>query len=284
MSRGVPVALCLTALLLPQMVSEATSPPDGCHRLLLGSDQVAGDADLPVVFAAGTEVTAHLRSLFHQVHGKALCWVGLKNLLIHSARDLGLPGPDFTYGHGVVDAELAARIVRAAVLEDHLFGGPLGLSTRALPGPVETSGGGAIPAVWPRMVCLIAEGALAQGESMAFHIPVAPARELRATLVWHGPPAGVLVNDLDLRLEGPDGIVVLPWAPEPARPDEAAPRARNGRDDIEQARVAIPSLGWWRAIVEGHSVAVGPQPFSLILSVSRGNEPEPTLLTAAEAP
>jgi len=35
----------------------------------------------------------------------------IKAILINSARDLGLAGPDYTYGYGMVDAQLGARTI-----------------------------------------------------------------------------------------------------------------------------------------------------------------------------
>ena len=274
MSRGVPAVLCLTALLLLHTSGEATTPPDRCTSPPHGSTLVTVGQDLPVALTEGVDSSALLRDLFREIHGKPLGSVALKNLLIHSARDLDPRGPDPCFGHGVADPGLAARILRAAVLEDKrpdlARGSLVGALSDLVDPELEHQG------TTPRLpvFALIAEGSLNQGESLAFHIPVVPARELRATLVWHGPPAGVLVNDIDLRLEAPNGEVVLPWAPDPSRPFEAARQGRNSRDDVEQVRVPIPSVGWWTAIVEGYSVAAGPQAFSLILSVSRGNEAE----------
>jgi hypothetical protein len=210
-------------------------------------------------------VAALLRDYYQRRHGGELGSATLKNLLIHSARDLGPHGPDFSFGHGLVDAELAARIVRDAVFDDdHLW------APRRLPRRVPLKDDGEPPSEHPVLALMIDDSA-DHGDLQDYRFPVGGAAELRATLVWHDPPAQILVNDLDVWLERPDGRVVLPWVPDPERPEQRAERLRNDRDNVEHIRVINPGSGWWTVVVEGYEVAMGPQPYSLIVSASDGN-------------
>jgi len=52
-----------------------------------------------------------------------------------------------------------------------------------------------------------------------------------------------LVNDLDLRLIGPDGTEYFPWVPNPAEPFLAAGTGDNTRDNVEQIVLTLPAPG-----------------------------------------
>jgi hypothetical protein len=114
----------------------------------------------------------------------------LKGLLIHTADDLGRPGPDYCYGWGLINSVAAAELLTA----------------------MQTS-----PAV-PRMI----EQQLTTLVTTRTHAftwdGVSP---IRVTLCWTDPAGAMttaadnrtprLVNDLNLRVTGPSGSVHLPW-------------------------------------------------------------------------
>jgi subtilisin family serine protease len=102
------------------------------------------------------------------------------------------------------------------------------------------------------------------------------ARPLRVTLVWTDPPGPVepeeieipgltaqsppvLVNDLDLTVEAPDGRRFL------GNMGDAADRLNN----VEAVRVANPPAGEYRFVVRGHNVPQGPQSFALVVAGQR---------------
>ncbi len=159
-----------------------TTSPDGGYTYSGGTSLAA-----PTVCG----VAALLRDLHEQVHDFEISSVALKNLLIHSARDLGLPGPDYTHGHGLVDAELAARIVRDAVFSADEFGRPRSPTGRRI--PLEGSAASADPADNPggvgKVAALMVEDGIEHGGLRIYQFPVGSATDLRATLVWHDPPA-----------------------------------------------------------------------------------------------
>jgi hypothetical protein len=113
------------------------------------------------------------------------------------------------------------------------------------------------------------------------HVVVQNAGELRATLVWSDPApvtlpgaglddaTSVLVNDLDVWVEGPTGTIYRPFVLDPANPNALATRARNFRDNVEQVSISLPGNGQYTIYV-GHTLKPGQtsytQNFSLLVS------------------
>lgn len=166
---------------------------------------------------------ALLVNLYAQrVAGGALRAATLKGLILHTADDLGLPGPDYAFGWGLMNTQAAADLMLA-----HLAGGTpcwLGESTLAATNAVRT-----------------------------FEFATSNTLPLRATLCWSDPPgtattllnspASRLVHDLDLRLMLPDGSRRFPFAPNPATPTVAAGTNDNVRDNVEQLQMPAPATG-----------------------------------------
>jgi subtilisin family serine protease len=238
--------------------------------------EVDGGTSISSPLVAG--IAALLTDLSRRRHGRDPDSTVLKGLLIHSTRDLDQPGPDFYSGFGMADAELAARVLDAAVFNDAQYrpaprrsGGRIGSSTTS-----GTSTGNVKAAITSvdEMRSLVIEGMLDQGESSYFVLPItSECDELRVTLVWHDPPGPELVNDLDLSVVAPDGRRLHPFVLDPNRPSAAASRGINHRDNVEQIRINDPTIGRWRILVNGTSVADGPQGMALIASAGEGNRP-----------
>ncbi len=158
----------------------------------------------------------------------------VKGLLLHTAKDLGHAGPDYAYGHGLVDARAAIDLARAnAVVEDTI---------------------------------------LQQGQRDAYTLDVASgATALKLTLVWDDYPgdplAGeALVNDLDLMVTGPDGTAYYPWTLDPLLPENPAQRIRADHvNNVEQVTVDSPAEGRWLVTVWGATVPQPHQAYSLII-------------------
>ena len=114
-----------------------------------------------------------------------------------------------------------------------------------------------------------------------FQVP-SSAEPLRITLVWTDYPSAVeasvnLVNDLDLKLTGPGGVIYYPNG-------QAGPDNRNNVEGIE---LANPTPGQYVVEVRGRSVPYGPQPFALVISgaVQPPATPTPTVTpTPTETP
>ena len=220
-------------------------------------------------------VAALLTDFSRRRHGRDPSSAVLKNLLVHTARDLGTPGPDYESGFGMADAELAARVLDAAVFDDAAFFAPLRPTGRALPiagKAMQSEDVVMLPAGGMRS--LVVEAVIDHGGSTTYLLPVANGcDELRATLVWHDPPGPQLVNDLDLLLVAPDGRKTRPFVLDPDQPSAAASTGINRRDNVEHVRVANPAAGRWRVVVDGTEVPEGPQALALIVSAGDGNRP-----------
>jgi len=175
----------------------------------------------------------------------------IKALLIQTARDLVSdnsepltaqyyrPGPDFASGYGIVDAQAAwnavavNRILEGAVAHQAVV-------TRTL---VVTAGVGSV----------------------------------KATLVWNDPASQpnscdsfttgctLLINNLDLELEDPNGAIHQPWILNPATPGAAATRGVDNRNAVEQVQADTPEAGTWIVRVRGANLAAGPQAFALVV-------------------
>jgi hypothetical protein len=216
--------------------------PDNQYGTMSGTSMAT-----PVVTGVAALLSDYHQKLFHKRISSQL----LKALLIHSARDLGPPGPDYSFGHGIVDAELAAKV--------------LGASAEAAASPT-----GKQPSF--DVVGTIVEGSIDNGKKkrVKFKVPEG-AEELRATLVWHDPAGPSLINDLDLWMKTKNVKNALPFTLNPAKPDAPAERKRNSRDNVEYILVENPNAGVWKVFVKGTLVAMGPQNYTLVLSAGRGN-------------
>lgn len=170
----------------------------------------------------------------------------LKALLIQGAEDLGNPGPDYTFGFGLVNAKASVDAIRA----DNRQG------TR------------------------IRRGALESGESHEFPFELATGASAKLTLVWtdpYGEPypnsgpfldRATLVDDMDLEVIAPDGSKVFPWVLDPSEPDKAATRGVNDIDPVEQLELTASQGGTYRAVVRASAVpGLGFQEFALVSNV-----------------
>jgi hypothetical protein len=155
----------------------------------------------------------------------------LKALMIHGARDLGRPGPDYQYGWGIIDAERSAGYIANTLWRE---------------GQVSTGGG------------------------ISYQVQVPEGAEsLRATLVWTDPPgspaaARALTNDLDLVIRDPEGVEHLPFVLDKENPESDATQGRNTVDNVEQVVVTAPAAGAWEIVVRGHVVPEGPNGFAVV--------------------
>ena len=177
----------------------------------------------------------------------------LKGLLIHSATDLGNPGPDYKYGWGLTDVKKAVDLV----IDHHA-------------NPEQTR---------------IHEDVLTTEVGSQVHtFDWSNSTAIRATICWSDPPGPDtsehdsrtprLVNDLNLKLVAPDGSEYFPFvmpfvgAWSTASMSENASTGVNDRDNVEQILLANPGQnGQWQLVVD-HVGALtdGAQAYSLLLS------------------
>lgn len=180
--------------------------------------------------------------------GQSMLASTLKGLMIHTTDDLGNAGPDYRYGWGLLNAKTAADQIRAHSLA------PSGRK--------------------------ITEGLLTTANtSDSYSFRWDGISPIRATLCWTDPPHAAisgldntqrtLINDLDLRIDGPGGApLYLPYILNPSDPEAVAQTGDNIRDNVEQVYIASPSASGTYTVRVYYKNALqgGQQKYSLILS------------------
>lgn len=146
----------------------------------------------------------------------------LKALTLHSTNEAGTAlGPDYQFGWGLLNIEKAAQVL---VNKDQNH--------------------------------LLAENVIYQNSTNDIKVVASGKSPLVVTICWTDPEATPtevkaenlnnrlpkLVNDLDLRIL--DGTTVFyPWVLNPDAPQQAATRADNNRDNVEQVYIQNPEVG-----------------------------------------
>jgi hypothetical protein len=170
----------------------------------------------------------------------------LKGLIIHTADDLGRPGPDYEFGWGLMNT-----LEAAALIKDYADGNTLRLTESLLEFPSNTS-----------------------DSYTLFSNGVEP---LCVTLCWTDPPGSsttahdsrtpVLINDLDLRITGPGGTF-HPYKLDYANPTvNATASSENNVDNVEQIYIASPEAGKYTITIDyDGSLTDNEQHYSLLIS------------------
>ncbi len=177
--------------------------------------------------------------------GNAMRASTLKGLIIHTADDWGNPGPDYSYGWGLMNTLAAAELIR-----DYADGNAVRM-TESILSPTNML------------------------ETFTYQSDGSNA--IRATLCWTDPPGPeqtmhdsrtpVLVNDLDLRIVGPGGTA-YPYRLDYDHPaSNATAMAENDVDNVEQVYIAAPEAGAYTITVDYDGVLQdGEQYYSLLVS------------------
>ena len=215
--------------------------------------------------AAGS--AALIQQLYATTYGQRPRASLLKALLIHTADDLGNPGPDYKFGWGLINVKAAADIILAQKVT---------------------------PAV-PRIL----ENALtAAVKSTTTTFDWDGLSPIRATLSWTDPAGAAqtaadsrtpnLVHDLDLKITGPDGATVyLPFvmpfvgAWTSAAMSAAAATGKNRVDNTEQVHIASPNRAGTYTVTVSMDAALttNAQPYALVITgaaASTTPTPSPT--------
>lgn len=206
-----------------------------------------------------------LQEIYKNTFGNHMRASTLKGLIIHTADDIGRPGPDYENGWGLMNTLAAAELIR---------------DDRTSP------------------VDFIQELELSQGEviTRVVHLASNNGSDLKGTICWTDPegtrksidddPSRSLVNDLDLRITRTTGATTLPWRLNPSIPSGVANRGDNRVDNVEQVIVPSATIGTYTiTIAHKGTLQNSQQKVSLILSTSGGTLAEvsqtPPAITSA---
>jgi subtilase family protein len=169
----------------------------------------------------------------------------LKALILAGTEDLGNPGPDYTYGFGLVNAKNSVDLILADA----------GKGDR------------------------IRNMTFQQGQVLTqeFVAVVPQAQKLRLVLQWPDPyipfvedqndiADKALVNDLDLSVIDPLGNTTRAYVLDKNHPTANATTGVNTVDNTEMVEIANAAPGTYRVLVAGKSVPEGPQRAVLVSS------------------
>lgn len=136
------------------------------------------------------------------------------------------------------------------------------------------------------------------GQQSSYKVTVTDTSEpLRFVLAWTDYPAaegslGNVTNDLDLRVQAPDGKMYLGNATQGLNPTYSAPGGRPDRVNVEEG-VFLPradlglATGVYTVTVSAFNAPKGPQPFALAVTGSLADAPydttPPTVVTTSPA-
>ena len=178
---------------------------------------------------------------FRRERGRAPSSAEIKAILIHTAIDAGVPGPDPMYGWGSIHALDAGHVIKSAS------------GQRVIRGDVT--------------------------QAEPFNLQLTGASEsVRVTLVWIDPPGAsasgrindrtpVLVNDLDLVVTAPGGTIRHPYTLDETDPHRPARQDRPNRLDNVERVDAPAAAGTWNVSVKAERIAAGArQSFALVVS------------------
>lgn len=175
----------------------------------------------------------------------------IKALIVNTAIDAGRPGPDYLYGHGILDALRAVQTIDS---------GPVRIVTDAIDATQIDTWLIAVPPGTP---------------------------ELRTTLCWIDP-AGTpnssssdVKNILHLELISPTNQLFYPFTGS-GLTEPALTQYPNFRDTVKHGRITNPAQGFWRARVVSYEVPQGPQNYALVsnLPFQLGTQPNITVNAA----
>jgi uncharacterized repeat protein (TIGR01451 family) len=136
----------------------------------------------------------------------------IKAILINTAIDLGNPGPDYSFGYGLIDVRAAINLIS----DENTI-----KIYESITSPTE----------------------------FTIEVPL-NTPELKVTLAWDdiaGYPGAEtsLVNKFDLIVKDPNGARYYPWILNPNNPDADANRGEDHTNNVEQVCVAFPFAGTW---------------------------------------
>jgi hypothetical protein len=245
----------------PDIVANGVGLYSSYHRYVYDYTATSGTSmAAPNACGAAALILQHYSRCFPGQYMRAST---LKTLILHTADDLGSPGPDYRFGFGLINAKAAVDLVSDA-------------------------------SDWPAYDILVEESLSAASPVDLFAIDYAGTGPIKVTCGWTDPagivrsgldnPARALVNDLDIRLVSPDGAVTwMPYTLDPANPANPAGTGDNIRDNTEQILLpSPPQAGLYTLQVSFKgSLSGGVQHYSLAVTGQSTIPQPPTAFDAA---
>lgn len=96
----------------------------------------------------------------------------------------------------------------------------------------------------------IKEFMLANGDRSFFNVELDGSEPLKITIAWPDPPGSSPVNDIDVRIIGPDWTVYHPFVLDRQNPSFPATTGDNFRDNVEQVVVTNTVAGFYTVVVD----------------------------------
>lgn len=194
-----------------------------------------------------------VQELYSKLHGgKFMKAATLKALAIHTAKEAGaFPGPDYSFGWGVVDVAAAADFL----MKEN------GVSRQ------------------------LSERTLKNSQSMEWAITPEANKKITVTIAWTDPAGApplraldplvpMLVNDLDVRIVDAQGVSQKPWILDPINPVRQATTGDNFRDNVEKIEFQLPQAKPYKIIVSHKGQLVNDeQDFSIAITYSTTTAP-----------
>lgn len=236
---------------------------DASYKSMYGTSMATPSA------AGSAQLLVHL---FHTLFTNQVMRAStLKALLIHTADDLGRAGPDYEYGWGLINVQAAADLLMAYCAN---AGNRHVVENRVTATRTQVD----VTFTW--------DGASPIKATLCWTDPAGTAT------VGHDDRTSRLVNNLDLRVIGPDAVVHQPWVM-PFVGDwslescaYAATVGSNTTDNVEQVLIAAPAVGgeYTARVTFAGTLTNGSQPFSLILSGAAPDQRAPAPVLTASSP
>lgn len=179
-----------------------------------------------------------LQQLYGDYHSPNLMRAStVKALMVNSAREAGVEGPDYSFGYGVMDLQAAAK----TIINENL-------TTR------------------------IIENNISNGGTYTEQIYTNGMEPLKASLSWLLPDhTGSLLNDLDIRITTPTGTE-YPWRLTSTDVNVSPTKGDNTADNTERIDIYTPSPGYYTITISHKGTLtdgtnnVNSWPFSLVIS------------------
>jgi subtilisin family serine protease len=196
-----------------------------------------------------TGVVTLLQQYYKQLYSFYMKAATVKGLILHTADEAGYaPGPDYSFGWGLINAENAAKAIRDKNLT----------TNRSIMEENTLANGGTYTKV------ITANGTQPLKVSISWTDPAYPSPNTGTV----DPSTKYLVNDLDVKVTSSTGTIYYPWRlygmADTMNP--AANDATNNVDNFERVDIPNPSGTYTITVTHKGTLTGGNQPFTLIAS------------------